>query len=251
MTDTFTRLENLVQDISLEGRLAAPEGQEGFAVVVLKKTRNGSRYHRTLNAGDRLDLSERMIGQYTGLAVDLRAGRCFSIARNFDVFERGRSIYVEAKIRYRVMNVETVAVGHFDPLGELRDKVIATLNRELALHKEATIKPRMIEELIRSVGQVSQTGLMVEDAELINFENDRSVTDIILDEEHWQRAQERQQQEFEASLYQENILADAELERLQKKINAINLTNPNHLMHFDNNIIPKIIGMFSQQNQQL
>jgi hypothetical protein len=108
-------------------------------------------------------------------------------------------------------------VEAIDPLGKLRDKVIATLNRRLAAYSENEVNPMFIEEIIRSVGRVHELGLKVEDAEVIEFTpNIRLVKDekLYLLKEHTELARDV----FEALANRDQLLLKARLEEIKPAI---------------------------------
>ncbi|RMD88393.1 MAG: hypothetical protein D6813_12155 [Calditrichaeota bacterium] len=262
MSENFTRSEGLVKEISITGWFAGPEGQQGFEVVVLKKTKRGSRYIRTLKPGEKLDFGERFGSDHIALAVDLRAGRYFTIQRNFDVYERGRSIKVQAKVRYRVTDVANVAMNHVDPLGELRDKVIAALTCELKKHREASITPKTIEGIIRGVEYIPDLGLMIVGADIIDFKGDESVTRAITNRDDLDYEISIKQKKLQAELDAEKYRADVhrqikdddyqlKLKHIQQRLNTIDLTNPNHLMQLHSNVIPQILASFDEREKKL
>jgi heme/copper-type cytochrome/quinol oxidase subunit 4 len=172
MDENLTRKLELVREIPSKYRESAnPAGRQGYEVIILEKVGDsGTRYYCSLKPGETLRLSERVFGKFIVLEVDLRHARSFRIGGQFAVRERGCPVTLQANVRYRVTDARIVALETVDPLGELRDKVISTINRELAQYQESDINPGLIERIIRTIGMVSHLGLMVEDAEVIEFE---------------------------------------------------------------------------------
>jgi len=264
MNENFTQSEGLVEAIPGGGWFAGPEGQQGFEVVVFKKTKTGEkgRHIRTLKPGEKLDFSERFFTEHIALAVDLRFGRFFTIQRDFDAYERGRSVTVEAKVRYSVTDVNNVATNHIDPLGALRDKVISILNRELKTFREADITPTLVEDLILGVGYPADLGLKIEGAEVINFKGDDGVTKAIVSHDNLDYeisiAQKKQEAERRAKSRDAEVdrgMRDEDdklkLRQTQRWLETIDLTNPNHLMQLHSDLIPQILATFAERENKL
>lgn len=241
MSDNFTHEHKLVEDISTQGWLANPAGRQGYEVVILEQIGDGgSRYYCSLKPGETLRLSERVLGKFTARAVDVRHARAFEVGGQFGARERGRKVTLRAKVRYRVTDARVVAMETLDPLGELRDKVISTLNRDLSSHPEANINPGLIERIIRNVGEVAYLGLMVEDAEVIEFTPDSRLTGQTVS---------REDLEHEVSI--NTIRERAELESLSRQHSTIDLSNINVLMHKYPDLIPQIFGTFAERDRRL
>lgn len=222
MVENLTHEHKLIEDITSPGWLANPAGKQGYQVIVLEKVGDGgTRFYCSLKPGETLRLSERLFGKYIALAVDVRGARSFPIEGEFSARERGRKVMVQANVRYRVTDARVVAMETVDPLGELRDKVIAALNRELMAYPEASITPNIIERIVRSIGPVPHLGLMVEDAEVLGFTPDVRSTEHALEAEDFER-------------------------RI-----AVDLTDLNVLMHEHPDIIPQVWSAFADKDKRL
>ncbi len=252
MSENFTREHKLVEEITSKGWFANPAGRQGYEVILLEQVGDGgTRFYHNLKPGETLRTSERLFGKFIARAVDVRHARSFPIDKDFPVRERGRKVGVRANVRYRVTDARIVAMEALDPLGELRDKVIATLNRELMNHAEVSVTPTLIERIIRSVGTITHLGLLVEDAEIIEFRQDPRVTKQILEEEDLRHG-------ITVGGIKQQAELDAETLKRQKKIQwekeehaAINLADINVLLHRNPQLIPQVFATFSQRDQQL
>lgn len=264
MSKNLTRAEGLVEELSETGWLSSPEGEQGFAVLVFKKTKIGKpgRCVRTLMPGENLDFGERFWSNHIALKVDLRAGRHFTIEQDFDVYEPGRSVNVKVNVRYRVTDVNTVAIKHVDPLGELQDEVIATLNGELKMYKENSVTSKTIEGLIRGIQYRSELGLMIEGVKTINFKGDPGIINAIISHENLDYQISVDQKKLNAELDAKKRRADVDrqikdadqasnLKHIQQQLKIINLTDPNHLMQLHSNIIPQILASFADRDRKL
>ena len=130
MSDNFTREHKLVEEIVSQGWFTSPAGRQGYEVIVLERVGDGgTRFYHNLKPGETLRFSERVFGKFIALAVDVRYARSFPIEGQFAARERGRFVTLKANVRYRVTDARVVAMETLDPLGALRDKVIAVLNR--------------------------------------------------------------------------------------------------------------------------
>lgn len=241
MTENFTREHKLVEDISSKGWFANPAGRQGYEVIILEQVGDGgSRFYCSLQPGETLRFGERVFGNYVALAVDMRHARSFPIEGQFAALERGRKVTLRANVRYRVTDARVVAMETVDPLGELRDKVVATLNRELARYPEEQINPGMVEKVIRSVGPVPHLGLTVEDAEVTEFIPDPRITDHVVKEEDVQH-----------SIAIQGIEHRADLEGKQEQYEAIDLSNINVLMQEYPDVIPHVFATFAERDRRL
>lgn len=170
MSDNFTQQHKLVERITSGGWFTNPSGRQGYEVIVLQQTGNGgTRYYCSLKPGETLHFGERLFNKFIVLAVDIRHARSFQIEEEFQIRQEDYRVRLRINVRYRVMDPRIVALETVDPLGELRDKVIASLNRELSRLPKEYITPGFIEGSIREIGPVPQLGLLAEDAEVIEF----------------------------------------------------------------------------------
>ena len=252
MSANFTRDHKLVEEITSKGWFANPAGRQGYEVVLLERIGDGgTRYYHSLKPGDTLRFAERFASNFIVLAIDVRHARSFPIERDFYSRERGRKVGVQANVRYRVTDARIVAMEAVDPLGELRDKVIATLNRELARYSESEITPDLIERVIRSVGLVSHLGLQVEDAEILEFKPDSRITDQVLERENLDHEITVSGRRQQATLNAESLERETNRRWRQEEHEAINLTDINVLMHENPEMIQQIFGTFTARDQQL
>jgi hypothetical protein len=263
MTENLTREHQLVDEISTQGWLANPAGRQGYEVIVLEKIgEGGTRFYCSLKPGETLRFGERLFGKYTLLAVDIRHARYVTVEGQFATYERGHKVSLKAKVRYRVVDARVVAMDTIDPLGELRDKVIATLNRELVRHQEANITPATIEQIIRSVGTISHLGLTIEDTEVIEFSSDSRVVGQTLAEKNLEhdlslnnireRAElDSKTRQREAELESQRRAQEENLRWRQEQQEAIDLTDINALMHEHPELVQQIFGTFANRDEQL
>jgi len=252
MSENFTRDHKLVEEITSKGWFANPAGRQGYEVILLEQVGDGgTRFYHNLKPGETLRASERLFGKFIARAVDVRHARSFSIDKDFPVRERGRKIGVRANVRYRVTDARIVAMEALDPLGELRDKVIATLNREMMNHSEESVTPALVERIIRSVGTVAHLGLLVEDAEIIEFRQDPRVTKQIIEKEDLQHDISVGGIKQKAELEAESLSREKKIQWEQDEIAAINLADINVLLHRNPDLIPQVFDMFSQRDMQL
>lgn len=248
MTSNFTYSEKLIYQLSDSGWFANPAGIEGHEVIVLEQVASqGTRYYATLRPGGTLRLGDRIFGRYKAYAVDMRSGRSFGVEREFATVEGNRTVKLKANVRYHVLDSKRVALYSADPLGELRDKVIATLARELARWPQKGVTHQVCEDIIRSIGYVESLGLNVDGADVLEFGGDQTVAG---------RHAEVEQVEHELDVRRRRELADietaerkarAELQLNQERIDGIDLRNPNALMHMYPDTINAILQMLSQQ----
>ncbi len=263
MVENLTREHKLVEEISAQGWFTNPAGRHGYEVIVLEQVGSGgNRFYCSLKPGETLRIAERLFGNYTLLAVDIRHARSVPVTGDFTTFDRGRKVTVRANIRYRVTEARVVAMDTVDPLGELRDKVTATLHREMVRHREANIDPGTIEQIIRSVGPVPHLGLTVEDAEILEFTSDSRLTQHTLEEENLRHQLEIEDMRSRASLEAESRQDAAALERdsrrqeadlrwRQERHEAIDLSDINALMHEHPEMIGQIFNTFEARKQRL
>jgi len=255
MTENFTREHKLVEDISSKGWFANPAGRQGYEVIILEQVGDGGTlFYHSLKPGETLRLSERLFGRFTALAVDVRHARAFPIEGQFAARERGRKVTLRANVRYRVTDARMVAMETLDPLGELRDKVIATLHRELANYPEADITPGLIERVIRSVGPVPHLGLTVEDAEVIEFTPDPRLTEHVVEEEDLRHELSISGVKSQAELEAESRKREADIHLRQEEHAAIDLSDINVLLHemrADPALVHRIFDTFAQRDQLL
>lgn len=252
MSDNFTHEHGLIEEITSKGWFANPAGRQGYEVIVLEKVGDGgTRFYAMLKPGETLRFSERMFGRFTARAVDIRHARSFPVQGEFQARERGRKVYLRANVRYRVVNARVVAIEAVDPLAELRDKVIASLTRELARFAEAEIAPGLIEKVIRGVGHVEHLGLQVDDAEVLEYRSDTRITNQVLEVENLDHTTTvsgtRQQAELEAQARQHR----EELARRQEAHEAINMTSLNVLLHEHPEMAPAVFAAFTEREQRL
>lgn len=252
MSDNFTYEHKLIEDISSQGWFANPAGRQGYEVILLEQVGDGgTRFYCNLKPGETLRFSERVLGKYTARSVDVRHARSFPIAGKFSAQERGRKVELRANVRYRVTDAKVVAMETVDPLGELRDRVIATLNRELLRYGESEITPTLVERIIRQVGPVPHLGLTVEDAEALEFSADARYTGRLTEEEDLTHELRLNGIRQEADLASQSRQNESRIRWQQEKHVAINLTNVNALMHEHPDLIPVIMNTFAERERRL
>jgi len=252
MSDNFTQEHGLIEEITSKGWFANPAGRQGYEVIVLEnKGDGGTRLYAVLKPGETLRLSERLFGRFSARAVDIRHARSFPIQGEFAARERGRKVYARANVRYRVVDARIVAVEAVDPLAELRDRVVAALNRELARYSEAEITPGMVEKVIQSVGLVPELGLQVDNATVLEFRADPRITGQVVGREDLDYnatvSGARQQAELEGQRRQH----EHELARRQAAHEAINLTDINVLLHEHPEMAPAVFAAFTERERAM
>ncbi len=245
----FTREQGLVTPITESSWFSRPAGREGYDVVVLEKVGTGNRYYATLCPGETLRLGEVVFGKFDVYAVDMRHGLAFPIEGQFATQERNRKITLRANVRYRVTDSRQVAVGAADPLGEVRDKVIDALNRTLAHYPHDSVHEALCADIIRSVGSFPHLGLVVEGAEILQFEPEgrllvyRTAEE---EQEHKLRLEGRAAQaEIEAAERRERSRMDLD----EEKIRRFDLRDPNVFMHVRPDMVPAVLSMVSEREK--
>jgi hypothetical protein len=252
MARNFTHEHGLIEEISSKGWFANPAGRQGYEVIILEQVGDGgTRFYASLNPGETLRLGERLLGKFIARAVDVRYARAFPIDGEFAARERGRKVSLRANVRYRVTDARVVAMETIDPLGELRDKVIATLNRELIRYTEVDITPGLIERVISSVGPVPHLGLTVEGAEVLEFTPDSRVTQHVVEEEDLRHELAvggiREQAEIESASRRQ----EADIRLKQDRYSAIDMSDVNVLMHEHPDMVQQVFSTFTARDQQL
>lgn len=249
-TESFTQSQQLVIPITESGWFKRPAGKEGYEVVVLEQVSTGNRYYSTLRPGETMRLGESVFGKFSAFAVDMRYGRSFPIEGQFATRERNRKITLKANVRYRVTDSRQVAVGASDPLGEVREKVIDALNRELARYAHDSVNEAQCADIIRSVGYLSHLGITVDGAEIIVFTPEGRTLGYRTaeeEQEHQIRMQARSTQaELAVSSQRERERMDLDQERIQR----FDLRDPNVFMHVRPDMVPAVLQMM-QQRQEL
>lgn len=263
MEENLTRQHKLVEEITSSGWFADPAGKEGYEILVLEKVGNGgTRYYASLKAGEKLRWTERLFSQYLVYQVDLRRARAFSVSGQFSTRERGRSVTLSANVRYHVANARTVATQTVDPLGELRDKVISTLNKDLKRYTENEVTPDVVETIIENIGNLPHLGLAIESAEVQNLGGDSRVTQHIVEEEDIRHnisiGEIRHQSELsardldhEADIRREQQSHDADIKRRQQLHDAIDLRNMNVFMHEHPELVQQILLTLTARDNKL
>ena len=252
MAANFTREHKLVEDISSKSWFANPAGRQGYQVILLELVGDGgTRFYHSLGPGETLRVSERLFGKYTALAVDTRHARSFPIQGQFYTRNRGRKVILQANVRYRVIDARVVAMETLDPLGELRDMVTATLNRDLANYSEVDITPFVIEQVISKVGQAPHLGLTVEGAEILEFTPDTRMTQQTVEQEDLRHdviiGGIRSQAEFDEADRQQA----AKIRWKQETHSAIDLSDINVFLHEHPELADKIFSTFAGRDQLL
>lgn len=252
MTENFTQSQGLVRSLASQGWFANPAGIEGHEVIVLEKRGDGGlRFYASLKPGQTLSLSERVFNRFDALAVDTRYARSFSVAGQFSTRERGRKVGLKVNVRYRVTEAKVVAMDALDPLGELRDKVIATLNREMARYPEDQITPHLIEKLVRGIGPLPHLGLIVEDAEIMGLDLDARITKTALDAENMEYNLKLEEAKRRAGIKAKEEIHQSELRLKQDSHAGINLSDINVLMQEHPELIPQVMATLATREQEV
>lgn len=257
MISNFTRQQKLVEDISSEGWFANPAGRQGYEVILLEKVGSGgTRFYYSLKPGETLRISERLFGRYVALAVDTRQGLSFPVEGEFPTSERGHKVRVRANVRYHVIDARLVAMETPDPLGVLRDKVLASLFREIERQIEANVTRGLIEKAILGVESIPVLGLAIDGAEILEYTPDSRMTERFQKEAelHYdnrlagikQEAEiERARRQHEVDLVRQSDLHEAQIRQKQRQHQAFNLTDINVFLHEHPELAEKIFDTFT------
>jgi hypothetical protein len=252
MAANFTFSQGLIETITNQSWFANPAGIEGREVILLEKVGDrGSRYYCTLKPGQTLRLGERIFSKYDALSIDMRLGRTFPISGSFSTRDRGKKVSISANVRYHVTNSETLALKVADPLGELRDKVTAALNRDLTQYPEGQIDAGLIEKIIRNVGPVPSLGLEIDDADVMSFEQDSGVTEHVKNVGKTKNEIELQELKRRAELDAKRQQNDADIIMRRDRHDNISLTDLNVLMHEYPDLVPQVFGHFAGRDQEI
>jgi len=252
MAENLTKAHRLVEEITSNNWFANPAGRQGFEVILLEQVGDGgTRFYHSLQPGETLKLNERLFGKFRALAVDIRSARSFEIDKEFHAIERGRKIQLGIKVYYHVQNARVVAMETVDPLGELRDKVIATLTRELVRYTEDDISPILVQSIIQKIGFISHIGLVVDDADIIKFSRDERITshEVQVEDVHHDIHIDTIREDAAINLESRRQRADVNLR--QERHDGINLSNLNTLMHEHPELIPTILETLSDRERRL
>lgn len=250
MTENFTYSQGLIKPITSQSWFANPAGIEGEEVIILEKVGDqGSRYYDTLKPGQTLRFRERIFTKYDALAVDMRLGRYFQISGQYPTRDRGKKVTLTANIRYHVTDANILTLKAADPLGEMRDKVVAALNRDLAQYPEGQINSGLVEKIIRNVGSAKHLGLTIDGADITGFDQDTTLTENEKKIDEVQHNIKLQQLKNEADLIQKQKENDADIFRRQARHDNILLTDPNVLMHEHPELIQQMLSYFTARDQ--
>ena len=262
MSNELTKSEKLIRQVG-EGWLANPAGKQGFEIIVLEKSGStGEQYYASLKPGQRLKLSERLFGSYRVLEVDIRKGKLLNFSQSFNSKNRGRSIEVQLTVYYHVQNAALVAMETFDPLQRLRNTIISTLNTELMQYTESEITPTLIKRIVSNIGHLQSIGLVVEDADVIQFSGDKRITEGTIAEEN-RVAEARHQKEshissLAAAEQQQRSQIKIEEERQQAQIRThedrtkrIDLLNLNSFLHAHPELANTVFTSFTERDRAL
>ncbi|MBE7467671.1 MAG: hypothetical protein HS114_00835 [Anaerolineales bacterium] len=246
----FTQEQNLVEEIPVDGFFANPAGRQGYTVVVLEKVgKGGSRIFRSLGPGETLDWIERLGRKFIVLAVDMR-NRSFTVGGQFATTEPLRTVNVQAKVHYRVVDAQIVA-GAVDPLGDLRDKVISTLKSELLRYQEVKIGPALIKQIIYGIGKVTYLGLMIQDAEVMDIGSDANRIHRFKEEEEARHLTRIEELKSRAKIEINTREEEAKIS-LKKKMHAeVDLTNINTFLHEFPEMADKVFSTVAARDQYL
>jgi len=245
----FTQEQGLVTPITESSWFRRPAGREGYEVIVLEKVSTGNRYYTTLRPGETLRLGESVFGKFLAYAVDMRYGKSFPVEGQFATQERNRKITLKANVRYRVTDSRQVAVGAEDPLGELRDKVIDALNREIARYPHDSVHEGLCVEIIRGVGYQPHLGLGVEGAEIIEFSPEPRTLSYRTEEEELEHKLMIQQRAAQAEIEEAGLRERARMDLDEEKIQRFDLRDPNVFMHVRPDMVPAVLNMMSEREK--
>lgn len=243
----FTQEQGLVTPITEQGWFTRPAGREGYEVVVLEKVATGNRYYCTLRPGETLRFGEVVFGKFFVYAVDMRYGKAFPVEGEFATQERNRKVTLKANVRYRVTDSRQVAVGADDPLAEVRDKVVAALNRELARYPHDSVSEALCEDIIRKVGYFPNLGLSVEGAEIIQFSPEPRVLGYRTEEEEQEHKLRLQERAAEAEIQEAGRRERARMDLDEEKIRRFDLRDPNVFMHIRQDMVPRLLDMMDRR----
>jgi hypothetical protein len=249
-SSSFTYEQGLLRQLTEKGWFANPAGIEGHVVLVLERRgKDGTNLHCILQPGEALRLDERLLGRYEAYAVDIRQGRSFPVSGQFAAADSLRNVSLRANVRYRAIDARKVALETVDPLGALRDMVIATLGEQLARYPMGQITRDLCTKIIASVGYQEHLGLTVEGADILEFSHDQKVIDRMAEHEdlrHQIATGELQQQaEIGARVRQEQ----AEMQIQQMWIEGVDLRDPNALMRQHPELVPNIVERLDQRDR--
>lgn len=252
MEENLTRQHKLVEEITSSGWFADPAGKEGYEILVLEKVGNGgTRYFASLKAGEKLRWTERLFSQYLVYQVDLRRARAFSVSGQFSTRERGRGVTLTVNVRYHVANARTVATQTVDPLGELRDKVVSILNRDLKRYSENEVSPDVVEGIIENIGNLPHLGLAVESAEVQNLSGDSRVTQHVVEEEDTRHNISIGEIRHQAESNARDLDHESDIKRRQQLHDSIDLRNMNVFMHEHPELVQTIMQTLTARDMKL
>lgn len=243
----FTQEQGLVMPITEQGWFKRPAGREGYEVVVLEKVATGNRYYCTLRPGETLRFGEVVFGKFLVYAVDMRYGKAFPVEGEFATQERNRKVTLKANVRYQVTDSYQVTVGADDPLAEVRDKVVAALNRELARYPHDSVNETLCESIIRQVGYFPNLGLSVEDAEIIQFSPEPRVLGYRTEEEEQEHKLRLQERATEAEIQGASRREQARMDLDEERIRRFDLRDPNVFMHIRQDMVPRLLDMMDRR----
>jgi hypothetical protein len=245
----FTQSEGLVKPITEKGWFKRPSGQEGYEVVVLEKVSSGNRYYSTLRPGETLRIGEVVFGKFLVYAVDVRHGRAFPVSGEFATQERNRKIKLAANVRYRVTDSRQVAVGAADPLSEVRDRVINVLNRDLARYPHDQVNEALCADLIRQVGNLPHLGLVVEGADILQYEPEGRTLGYRTEAEEQAHRLRMESRQAEAEIRLGEARECSRMDMDEEKIQRFDLRDPNVFMHVRPDMVPAVLDLLSERER--
>ena len=252
MNKNLTQEYKLVEEITNKSWFANPAGRQGYEVVLLQIIGDGgTRYYTSLGPGQTLSFTERLVGNFSAMAVDIRRARSFDVSGAFDTNDRGRKITFNARVQFHVTDARIVAMETVDPLGELHAKVVSALNRNLQRYSEQNINTIMIENIIKEVGSVPMLGLEIDGADVQDFTKDERLTQRIVTKEDTLHELEMQDVLNRAKIQAENLEHNADLERRNKLHTSIDLSNMNVFLHENPKLIPQVLAVLSEKEIKL
>ncbi len=246
----FTQEQGLVRQLTDKGWFANPAGIEGHVVLVLERRgKEGTVLHCSLKPGETLRLDERLFGRYEAYAVDIRKGLSFPISSEFPTAEPIRTVSLRCNVRYRVVEARKVALYAADPLGALRDRVIANLNQQLARYPMEQVTGDLCVKIVTGVGYQDDLGLAVEGADVLELSLDRKVVSHLGEQEDLRHQIEieeiRRAADLDARMREEQV----QMRIQQMWVDGIDLRNPNALMRQHPELISQVIERLDQRDR--
>lgn len=147
--ENLTEIEGLIKRVEATRRTGLPRSENGTEVVVLERLGNGlTRYIDAQNKP--LTIPERIWGKYIFCIVDTRQRR-LKVEDSFTTKDKVYKVDVAATIQYQVSDAKKVVVGVEDPLGYVKDHVVATMRTEIANTPIETLDEQKIKNILSMI----------------------------------------------------------------------------------------------------